>query len=63
MSAGLKHVGLCGPREETPSSRQALSLAFSGQWRIACSNVSGAESHREHVVSGCSWYQEGCAAR
>ena len=31
MSVGSDQVGMSGPREETFSSRRALSLAFSGQ--------------------------------
>ena len=31
MSSGFDQRGQSAPREETPSSRRALSLAFSGQ--------------------------------
>ena len=54
-------MGLLEPRQETASSRRDLSLYLSGKSRIACLNVSGVEAYRGHVVSGSSWYQDGCA--
>ena len=56
-------TGLSGPREETVSSRRCRSLDLSGQWRKACSSVSGAEAQRGHVVSRFSLNQEGWAAK
>ena len=63
MRVESDQTGLSGPREETASSKRYGSLHFSGQWRTACLSVSGAEAQRGQVVSGCSLYQEGCAAR
>ena len=56
-------TGLSGPRKETASSKRCRSHDLSGQWRTACSSVSGVEAQRGQVVSGFSVYQEGCAAR
>ena len=56
-------TGVSGPREETVSSRRCRSLDLSGQWRTACSSVSGAEAQRGQVVSGSSSHQEGWAAK
>ena len=63
MREELDQTGLSGPREETASSKECRSLDLSGQWRTACSSVSGAEAQWGQVVSGLSLYQEGCAAR
>ena len=52
-------TGLSGQREETASRKRCRSLELSGQWRTACSSVSGAEAQRGQVVSGFSFYQEG----
>ena len=46
------HSGLSFPREETSPSRRSLSRVLPGQWRIACSKVSGAEAHRGQVLFG-----------
>ena len=56
-------MGLSLSSDVTSPSRRVLSRALSGQTRMACSKISGAEPHQGHVVSGWSSYQEGCAAR
>ena len=63
MREQLDQMGLCGPREETASSRRCRSLDLSGQWRTPCYSVAGAEAQQGQVVSGFSLYQEGWAAR
>ena len=63
VSVACDHRGLSSPSDVTSPSRRVLSRALSGQLRMACWKVSGAEPHRGHVVSGWSSHQEGCAAR
>ena len=57
------HRGLSSSSEVTSPSRRVLLRVLSGQWRIACSKVSGAEPHRGQASWGSSLHQEGCAAR
>ena len=63
MRVESDQAGLSVLREERASSKRSRSLDMSGQWRTACSSLSGAKAQRGQVVSGCSLYQEGCAAR